>query len=82
MKRYDQCDETCTVDCGHCKGNHEATFELKLSNGKRVMWTGYDGIDAARRYVDAHMADGYDGIAVIAWRYPRVSLTVGIPEGA
>jgi len=19
--RYDQCDETCTVDCGHCKGN-------------------------------------------------------------
>ena len=20
MKRYDQCDVTCTVDCGHCKG--------------------------------------------------------------
>jgi hypothetical protein len=19
-KRYDQCDDTCTVDCGHCKG--------------------------------------------------------------
>lgn len=19
-KRFDQCDETCTVDCGHCKG--------------------------------------------------------------
>jgi hypothetical protein len=18
--RYDQCDETCTIDCGHCKG--------------------------------------------------------------
>ena len=18
--RFDQCDETCTVDCGHCKG--------------------------------------------------------------
>lgn len=18
--RYDQCDDTCTVDCGHCKG--------------------------------------------------------------
>jgi hypothetical protein len=20
-KRYDQCDQTCTTDCGHCKGN-------------------------------------------------------------
>jgi hypothetical protein len=20
MARYDQCDETCTTDCGHCKG--------------------------------------------------------------
>ena len=20
MSRYDQCDETCTTDCGHCKG--------------------------------------------------------------
>lgn len=20
-RRYDQCDDTCTVDCGHCKGN-------------------------------------------------------------
>lgn len=20
--RYDQCDQTCTVDCGHCKGQH------------------------------------------------------------
>jgi hypothetical protein len=19
MERYDQCDETCTTDCGHCK---------------------------------------------------------------
>ena len=19
-RRYDQCDETCTTDCGHCKG--------------------------------------------------------------
>jgi len=53
---------------------HEATFELKLSNGKRVTWTGYDGIDAARRYVDAHR-----GASVIAWRIPRVDLTVGIP---
>lgn len=54
-----------------------AEYELKLSNGKRVTWTGYDGIDAARRYVDAHR-----GTSVIAWRTPRVSLTVGIPEEA
>ena len=21
MTRYSQCDDTCTTDCGHCKGN-------------------------------------------------------------
>lgn len=25
MKRYDQCDETCTTDCGHCKGQGRPT---------------------------------------------------------
>lgn len=56
----------------------EATYELKLSNGKRVHWTGYDGIDAARRYVDTHK----EAAAVIAWRTPRVDIAIGIPEGA
>lgn len=32
--RYDQCDQTCTSDCGHCKGNGpptipHATFEVR-----------------------------------------------------
>lgn len=27
MARYDQCDETCTVDCGHCKGAGPVTQE-------------------------------------------------------
>jgi hypothetical protein len=53
----------------------EARYELKLSNGKRVIWTGYDGIDAARRYVDTHQ-----GACVMAWRNPRVDIAVGIPN--
>ena len=57
------------------KRKPERTYELKLHNGKRVTWTGYDGIDAARRYVDAHPST-----SVIAWRTPRVALTIGIPE--
>jgi hypothetical protein len=52
----------------------EATYELRLSDGDRVTWTGRNGPDAARRYVDAHR-----GASVIAWRTPRVALTVGIP---
>jgi hypothetical protein len=51
------------------------TYELKLSNGRWVMWKGYDGIDAARRCVNAH-----PGACVIAWRTPRVVITVGIPN--
>ena len=39
------------------------TFELKLSNGTRVIWDGDSGEDAARRYVDAHRES-----TVIAWR--------------
>jgi hypothetical protein len=26
--RFDQCDNTCTVDCGHCKGNHALVVEF------------------------------------------------------
>jgi hypothetical protein len=32
----------------------EQRFELKLANGKRAVWTGTDGTDAATRYVDCH----------------------------
>lgn len=38
-------------------------YELRLSDGKAVVWDGKDGRDAARRYVAAH-----PGASVIAWR--------------
>jgi hypothetical protein len=41
-------------------------FELKLANGKNVEWSGSDGEDAARRYVDCHRDD-----AVVAHRPAR-----------
>ena len=42
-------------------------YELKLSNGKTVVWEGKDGINAAERYVDC-----FRDATVIAWRdYPR-----------
>jgi len=62
---------------GRLRCCREATYELRLSDGERVTWTGFSGTDAARRYVDAHR-----GTSVIAWRTPRVALTVGIPEEA
>ncbi len=50
-------------------------FELKLSDGRTVSWTGTDGVDAATRYVDAHR----DAV-VVAWRHPRVELVIGTPN--
>lgn len=41
-------------------------FDLKLANGKTVTWSGEDGENAARRYVDCHRDD-----AVVAWRNAR-----------
>ena len=44
-------------------------FELKLSNGKVVIWDGKDGVDAAIRYETAHNTEY---VYVTAWRdYPR-----------
>jgi hypothetical protein len=51
----------------------ERQFELMLVGGKRAMWSGRDGVDAARRYVDCHV-----GASVTAWRTPRVVLQVGV----
>ena len=39
-------------------------WELKLENGKRVLWSGETGEDAARRYVDCVL----DAVAVVATR--------------
>ena len=51
-------------------------YELKLSNGKKVVWNGSDGINAAQRYVDC-IRDV--NVSVIAWRdYPRYGIFPGI----
>lgn len=48
-------------------GGREMQFELKLATGRRVVWEGADGKEAAERYVDCHRE-----AEVIAWRdYPR-----------
>ena len=47
-------------------------YELKLADGSVVTWAGKDGVDAAVRYVDAHLE-----ATVMAWREPRVQLRVG-----
>jgi len=47
----------------------QTRYELKLSDGQVVTWTGADGEDASRRYVDAHRE-----ATVIAWRTPRVDV--------
>ena len=50
-------------------------WQLKLTNGKTVVWTGSSGEDAARRYVSTHPDD-----KVIAWRtYPRQGVLRGLP---
>lgn len=51
-------------------------YELLLKTegeegGKIVVWQGKDGLDAARRYVDAHR-----GATVVAWRGSRTGLFV------
>lgn len=51
----------------------EETFELKLSSGKTVTWTGEDGEHAARRYVALHPSE-----TVVAWRHPRYELKIGM----
>ena len=44
-------------------------FELKLNNGKTIIWDGTNGIDAVNRYLLSHNE------TIIAWRdYPRTGL--------
>jgi hypothetical protein len=48
-------------------------YELLTSDGVKT-WTGADGVDACKRYADAH-----PGVTVKAWRLPRVALEIGTP---
>jgi hypothetical protein len=50
-------------------------YELKLASGAVARWEGTGGENAAERYADVHR-----GATVIAWREPRVQLSVGCPE--
>jgi hypothetical protein len=48
-------------------------FELKRLDGRTVVWEGWDGMDAAVRYVDSERVAGrYDAEAtpIVAWRRP------------
>jgi hypothetical protein len=51
----------------------ERLFELKLATGKVVEWSGIDGENAARRYVDCHRE-----AAVVAWREASAHGTVSV----
>ena len=48
-------------------------WEILLSDDRVVTWSGRDGPDACRRYVDSHP----DAVAV-AWRWPPHGLSVGL----
>ena len=51
-------------------------YQLKLTSGKVVRWTGSSGEDAARRYVASHPDE-----IVYAWRvYPRQGVLAGMPR--
>jgi hypothetical protein len=52
-------------------------YELKLASGKVVTWSGTDGEDASRRYVDAHRE-----AAVVAWRNARGASLSVLTRGA
>lgn len=36
--RYAQCDDTCTTDCGHCKGDHALTRPWRAIRMRSVMF--------------------------------------------
>jgi hypothetical protein len=51
----------------------DETYDLKLSDGSIVQWSGSDGVNACTRYADSH-----PGAIVIAWRYPKIDFRVGM----
>lgn len=62
--RFDQCTETCTVDCGHCKGRPVA--ELRAAYGlilgaNHALRTERDRLDAAYNRTKAELAEARAG---------------------
>lgn len=39
-RRYDRCDETCTVDCGHCKGTGVPPLSAYVVDASRLIGFG------------------------------------------
>jgi len=65
-KRYDQCDETCTVDCGHCKGDHSHLETRTTADGRLVVRKGQwqAVLDPSHPLVRAGEALGLDWVAM------------------
>jgi hypothetical protein len=47
-------------------------FDLKLSNGKKVLWSGRTGEEACQSYADSH-----PNVKVIAWRNKQYTIQLG-----
>ena len=48
-------------------------YELRLADGRTVVFFGHGGLNACYRYADAH-----EGATVVAWRdYPRHGVFAG-----
>jgi hypothetical protein len=46
-RRYDRCDEMCTTDCGHCKGNYSEVRQARQAARVSVALTEHEaGVDA------------------------------------
>jgi len=57
-KRYDQCDGTCTVDCGHCKGKGRPKNWYVVCDDYTM--GPYDLAEAERRLEMVEKRSGYD----------------------
>lgn len=87
--RYDQCDETCTTDCGHCKGKGKPTDASRALQTVNEVLT--DVSDYARRLEQQkdwkrQDADGTPFISYFAketsFIWDGLSTTVQVCDGA
>jgi hypothetical protein len=63
-RRYDQCDGTCTVDCGHCKGQGPPWTPETLDVVERVMYASRSDLESLPlEEIDHEVRDLYRGDA-------------------
>lgn len=88
MSRFDQCDETCTSDCGHCKGRPVAALRAALSVEKQRTSRALDLTERAQRTAadviverDRLRSDLNQATAVVeaakAWRHDMGGVVLG-----